>query len=111
MKSLRFVFFVVTIFSFGISFGKSEPYTIKKDLLTEWLVYDENQYKPFAQQEDIHTIYFFINANKFGGDYLTVTSAYDFTLFVNGKLAAENGKRFSLDSLASVFGSTSLLIG
>jgi hypothetical protein len=85
-------------------------FTVKQDLTAEFKIYKDEQYLPYAGQDDIYTIYFFIDAEKFSGDYLHLITANKFAMFINGKLAAVNGTRFSIDSLSKTFGSSNLLV-
>jgi hypothetical protein len=73
---------------------------VKKDLSSEWLVYENGRFTKFDGQE-ASTIYIEINASRFAGDFLSIASASRFHLFINGKLAADGSTlQLSLDSLA-----------
>jgi hypothetical protein len=101
---------LILFFGYAESPAMVEQLQLKKDLSTEWLVYEKGTYQKFDRQA-ISTIYLHLNANQYAGDVLVVESSESFTLFINGKLSA-TGSRFKLDvdSLSKTF-SSRLLIG
>jgi hypothetical protein len=90
--------------------SQPKAFTVKQDLTVEFKIFQDEQYAPYINQENIHTIYFFIDSEKFAGDYLHLRSVNKFVMFINGKLASASGERFSIDSLSKVFGSSNLLV-
>jgi hypothetical protein len=104
------IFFLFSFFIFYNAVSQPLAFTVKENLQGEWTVYNGEKYEPYTTGENTHTVYFFIDAEKFSGDYLRIASAHDFTLFVNGKLASLAGHDFNLDSLTKKFGASPLLI-
>ncbi len=91
----------------------AQQFSLKKDLQTEWMVYEEKGYVPFAGREDAaQTIYFWLDAETYSADRLLLESPRHFDVFVNGQVAG-GGTRLVLavDSLAKVFGTSNLLVG
>lgn len=89
---------------------------VAKDLQGEWMVYEDGGYRPFENGKDsgIDAIYFWLDVNKYRGQYLQVEGRYEKALFVNGKLkksGATERMLFSVDSLGSDFFTSSLLVG
>jgi hypothetical protein len=81
------------------------PVTVK-DLRSEWLKFDQGTYQPVAAQanKDLHTIYFFVKASSFKGQYLSIKSTEDWNLFLNGMLIQSGKSReLSIDSLARIY--------
>jgi len=97
------------------SFSAEELYVVA-DLQTEWLVFDDGEYRPYTKQVDagVDVIYFRLDVNRHKGRYLQIAGKYTSAIFVNGKLLAsgklEDG-RYSMDSLRDEFFSSTLLIG
>jgi hypothetical protein len=108
MKKLQ-VLLLLCLTTYNV-WSAPKAFTVKQDLTPEFKIFDEEQYLPYANQDNVHTIYFFIDSEKFSGDYLHLTSVNKFVMFINGKLASDNGERFSIDSLSKVFGSANLLV-
>ncbi len=111
MKGIRLIFYLGLLLTSLNALAREKAFTAKKSLSKDWRIYQNDKFEAFTNQKNVHTVYLFIDANKFGGDYLEVNSVRDFTLFVNGKLASISGHQFNIDSLAKIFASTSLLIG
>jgi len=91
----------------------AQQFSLKKDLQTEWMVYEEKGYVPFAGREDAaQTIYFWLDAETYSADRLLLESPRHFDVFVNGQVAG-GGTRLALaaDSLAKAFGTSNLLVG
>jgi hypothetical protein len=79
---------------------------VVKDLRSEWLRFDQGTYRPLAGQptKDLHTVYFFVKASSFKGQYLSIKSTEDWNLFVNGMLIQSGRSRqLSIDSLALAY--------
>ena len=85
-------------------------HVVKKDLVPDWQVFTDNHYESFSDNRQHKTIYFLVNADKFSHDKLCIHAAEPFSLFVNGKLAAEQNGKFSIDSLAKKYSSAHLMI-
>jgi len=83
---------------------------VKKDLGHDWQVFTNNHYESFSDNRKLKTIYFLVNADKFSRDKLCIHATEPFSLFINGKLAAEQNGKFSIDSLAKKYSSSRLLI-
>lgn len=93
--------------------GAASPvFTTKKDLQADWRIYENNKYENFTdQKEKVSTIYFWVDTDKFSGDYLFISSPARFIMFVNGKLSSEGiRKRYNIDSLAQSFKSSRIQI-
>jgi len=104
-----FLFFLTLVIS-----SQAQELKLKKDFHKNWLIYQENGYKPFDEnKEDNKTIYFWLEASKFSGDSLLIESTEPFALFVNTQLmyASETKIIVSIDSLQSLFSSPEMLIG
>ncbi len=83
---------------------------VKKDLKTEWKVFQDNKYVSFSEaQGSISSVYFLLNVAEFGQDALFIKDTDPFSLFVNGKFVA-NTKQITLkiDSIGKVFSSTAI---
>jgi hypothetical protein len=109
MKKSFLIFIGIFIFSVNLSCGQ-QAFTVKESLVREWMVFENGRYEPFADQKDIHTVYFALKTDKYAGDYLSIRTKHKFTLFINGVLATDAGSKFNVDSLAKVFRSTSLWV-
>ncbi len=87
---------------------------VVKDLRSGWMEYSEATYKPLntvAQLSDIHTIYFFVKAPSFKGQYLFISSNEEWNLFINGKIISSEKKQLlSVDSLGALY-AAELFIG
>jgi hypothetical protein len=81
------------------------PATVK-DLRSEWLQFDQGIYQPIAGQPvtELQTIYFFVKASSFKGQYLSIKSTKDWNLFLNGMLIQSGQSRqFNIDSLGHIY--------
>jgi hypothetical protein len=79
---------------------------VVKNLRADWLAYSDERYHPVANDDlvDLRTVYFPVNANAFKGQYLSITGAEEWSLFVNRKLIFSGTRqRFSIDSLAQLY--------
>jgi len=91
-----------------------QEYTVLKDLKAEWQVNQEDRFGPFEKKTgDVSTVYFWIEAAKYPGVALHVSSTEPVALFVNGQLAAQHstGLYLKIDSLRKVFHAPVLQIG
>jgi hypothetical protein len=111
MISIRKVFFILTL---TLPFtSPCQTLSVVKDLKAEKLKFEESQYVRAEADEALQTSYFLIEALTYEGNYLQIDATRDFTLFVNGQLAASARRdgRYSIDSLRQQFGSPRLQIG
>lgn len=78
---------------------------VKKDLRTDWLIYEDNAYGPFLSRSSlqVNTIYVHLNEHLFKGDRLLIESPNPFSFFLNGELLFDQRTRLSIsiDSLAT----------
>jgi hypothetical protein len=78
------------------------------DLRQEWQVFDGKEYRAPKENElkAFSTVYFPVDARKYGGQDLRLSALERAHVFVNGKLlgAFEEETRYSLDSLRAIFG-------
>ncbi len=75
--------------------------------------YVEGRYQPVGAvlSNDLHTTYFEVNSAKFKGQYLSIASTEEWSLFLNGRLIYSGKEQiFGLDSLARLY-STDLFVG
>ncbi len=93
--------------------SQAQEVTLKKDFHNEWLIYQNNEYEPYAEDtKDVTTIYFRLEASKFSGDSLLLESTEPFALFINGQLIypSETKIILAIDSLQSLLSAPTLLI-
>jgi hypothetical protein len=110
MMRQHLVFFFLC-FTSVIGLCGPKAFTVKENLQSDWKIFLDERYQPYNDQAEAKTIYFFLDASKFSGDYLRIVAVNDFALFVNGKLAGISGRDFNIDSLSREFGTNDLLIG
>jgi hypothetical protein len=86
--------------------------TLVKDLSSDWTVFKDDRYETFESgTSGINTVYFRIDASSLSQGKLNIKSSRKFEMFVNGQAADESKNGwYKIDSLASVFGSSNLLI-
>lgn len=85
--------------------GATEPVEVK-DLRPHWLHYTDGNYQSVGTSpiNDLHTIYFYVKPQAFKGHNLSINSAEDWDLFVNGSLIfSGRDQLFSMDSLAHLY--------
>lgn len=80
---------------------------VKKDLESEWRVYQNDQYQLYADAERAATsIYFQIRLAEFDKDVLYINDTETFSFFINGKFVASTQHlTLKVDSLRKVFSS------
>ncbi|HEY3405067.1 MAG TPA: DUF4271 domain-containing protein [Ohtaekwangia sp.] len=109
MKVLtRFIlFFCIT----PLSLMAQEWFT-RKDLRSDWKVYEGNTYKPFhMDQEEVGSVYFEVSVDKYSKDYLHISSSKTFSLFANGQLITRDQNiSLKIDSLARMLSAYSISI-
>lgn len=86
--------------------------TVVRDLKGDWLEYDVEGYRHVGDQgPSRHTIYFTVDAAKYKGQQLSISSRTEWHLLIDGKLIFSGWKgSFDLDSLSSRY-SPSLFCG
>lgn len=76
-----------------------------KDLRPDWMEYTHDHYQ-FLNTSDLsklRAVYFRVNTPSIKGQFLSIVSEEEWTLFMNGRLIFSGWKhRFSLDSLSAV---------
>ncbi|WKZ59737.1 MAG: DUF4271 domain-containing protein [Cyclobacteriaceae bacterium] len=96
----RFFLLLIVV---GITTGlEAQHRFVKKNLQSEWQVFDDNAYRPFtAGDEGVHTIYIRFEPDHFKGDTLNIASINTFSLFIQGKLWIDKATSLNLavDSL------------
>lgn len=111
MISIRKVFIVLTL---ALPFpSPGQTLSVVKDLKAEKLKFENDEYVRAGAEEALQTSYFLIEALTYEGNYIQIEATKDFTLFVNGQLAASsrNEGKYSIDSLRQQFASPRLQIG
>ncbi len=85
--------------------GWTSAPVVVKDLRPQWIQYSEGSYKPVQQvPDDLRTVYFFLRADGFKGQYLSIASPERINLFVNGRMVASGKTLFlGLDSLSTLY--------
>jgi hypothetical protein len=104
---------ILTIILFAQRDSTPGQYQVIHDFQSEWRVYANDQFRPFDEQnERISTVYFLLDAGKYPGTYLAITSPEPYALFINGKLMqrATTPMRMSIDSLALTHNTQSLQV-
>src|SRR5689334_17108753 len=103
MVLIRRIFFLLALSLPFALVGQS--FSLKKDMSSERLKFQNDDYVRAEPGELLQTSYFLIRASDH--DYLEITSAKNFSLFVNGKMAtpALNRTWYNVDSLKSAFSS------
>jgi hypothetical protein len=88
----------------GTTLPAQEKFTVKKDLKSEWLSYDGNQFKKIEDggTEGRHGIHFVVDSKMSRDEHLLIKSRRPFFLFLNGKLLREGSGALilPLDSLS-----------
>ncbi len=105
---------LVFIFLSLVTASQAQELKSKKDFRKEWLIYQDDIYKPYVENiDDLKTIYFWLEASRYSGDSLWIESTDPFALFVNAQLIYPTETKIvvSIDSLQSVFNTSKLLIG
>ncbi|HEU5292069.1 MAG TPA: DUF4271 domain-containing protein [Cyclobacteriaceae bacterium] len=108
-SALLIIVFLVT----GFAAKSQDQFTLKKDLRESWQIFSDDSYSTFNEDEIVHTIYFSVNANKYKGDYLILSGENPFSVFLNGKLIADQHSdlALSIDSLNSLVSTSALFLG
>jgi hypothetical protein len=103
-------FFVILHYSVA-----QENFLEIKDLRSEWLVYANNTYKPYAEREENSPVivYFVLDAKVYKGSRLLLVSNQAFSVFLEGVLVQDQVMRLnaSVDSLIYLFNKNPLFIG
>jgi hypothetical protein len=100
----RALFLVFSLLLFADA-SAQQQFFVKKDLKDQWLVIDDQAYKPFnnGSANGLRTIYFTVGANQFPSALLQIWSAKPYSVFINGKITthATGFTTLPLDSLSS----------
>lgn len=98
----RYIFLISNTLLSSNLFGQ-EKFTIKQDLRTEWMTYEDGGYKPLGNVvvNGRNTVYFQLAPERYPASYLRLRSGNPFFLFMNGKVMGEfrGTVAFNLDSL------------
>lgn len=107
---IRTVLLIILLVAIGLVGECHDPFVLKKDLNENWQVFIGDTYSAYDDEETVHTIYFSVNANHFRGDYLVLANDLPFSVFVNGKLIADEklNVAFSIDSLKRTISTSAL---
>lgn len=94
----------------GLETKSQDQWVIKKDLQPEWLVYTSGSYVNYEHDDPYNTIYFSLNARKFSGDHLVISSQQNFSVWMNNQLLIDqkNEVKFLIDSLSTLAGPSTL---
>jgi hypothetical protein len=107
---LLFLFLVVLL----VNGHAQQIFSIEKNLRQEWMEYDNGLYQVMPDERFTveNTIYIKVDANRFPGRYLAVSSDRSFFIFINGMLSGEVAEKtlMNLDSLTTSYGTASFLI-
>jgi len=88
---------------------EAQDFPIMKDFRDEWKVYQNDQFESFdTKKSKVTTIYFMLDAAKFPGTALRVSSPELFALFINGQLMGKRSTymKLDVDSLRDIFQSS-----
>jgi hypothetical protein len=104
--------FIVLALAIPLS-STAQTFSVVKDLKSDRLKFEEDEYVKAEEDEALQTSYFLIDAKAHEGAWLHVSAGKDFSMFVNGQLADadKRDKRYSLDSLKQQFASPQLIVG
>lgn len=89
-----------------VSFAQQEHFSTKKDLTSEWLVFDHDHYRKLENGEQPGGVrYCKLEPARYAGDVLYIASHKPFTLYINGQLiTSDHGRKmYSLDSLKKLY--------
>ncbi len=105
---------LVFLFSQAITFiTAGQDYPVIKDFKNEWKVYQNDRFEAFeAREGSVSTIYFLLDATKFPGTKLRISSPESFALFINGQLVGKGNTimQLGVDSLRDTFQSSFLQV-
>jgi len=103
-------FFSLFLIYLVVSSLHAQSLQVEKDLKQEWLVYEQDQYKPYTGDGNTNTIYLRIDSREHLNDFIRIRSSESFNILVNG-LVCGSGNHFQLpiDSLAKAHNTTTLL--
>ncbi len=102
---------VTILFLVAVASKAECQWYLKKDLQSEWKSYVHQTYVPFNNHEKLgRTIYFSVDPTLYKGDYLKLSSAKEFSIFLNSKLLLDRVSRYtlSIDSLQEEYPKSSL---
>lgn len=93
----------------AIFIADAQDFPIQKDFRDEWKIYQNDQFQSFDREKGkATTIYFMLDAARFPGTTLRVSSPELFALFINGQLMGKRSTNMNLDvdSLRDIFQSS-----
>ena len=98
------IFFVTILLLSYASLYAQEKFTIKKNLRSGWMAFEDGSYKPLPEFPftDVRTVYFELKGDPQPGAYLRLNSARPYFVFINGNVTGEyeGNAEFNLDSLS-----------
>ena len=104
MKINQYIFLILLL-ACGTQLCDAQKLIVKKDLKSDWKIYQDDQYSSYAEAgEDASSVYFQIRLAEFSKDFLVIHDTEIFNLFVNGKFVASTQHlTLKIDSLRKVF--------
>jgi hypothetical protein len=106
-----FLFFSCLLFTQRVG---AQDFFVLKDFQSEWQVFQGGRYVPFeTSDEQIKTIYFWLEPSQFRSNLLRLESNEPYTVFINGQLLTHRstGLDLPIDSLGQIFPAPVLLVG
>ena len=88
LARLVLVSFLFVLYSSAFA---QEKFTVRKDLRSAWMTFEDGSYKPLGEIPftGLNSIYFELESNVLPGSYLRLVSDKSYFLFVNGKVSGE----------------------
>lgn len=105
-RRARILFFAVLTATVIHADAQDRQLIVRKDFQAEWKVYNEGEYVPFSTYKGgVKTIYFPVEVYSFKGDYLSIKSNRNFSLFINGQILKSHQQhiRIPVDTLRKYF--------
>lgn len=108
---LRIFFIVLFIVSSRSPVISQTSWFVVEDLQPTWMIFQDGEYIP-ARGDVRKTIYINLDASRFSGKKLLVSSKQSWSFFINGKLKGsyKTARNFDLDSLRAEFHSSNFFI-
>lgn len=106
MKINQYIFLILLL-ACGTQLCYAQKLIVKKDLKSDWKVYQDDQYSPYTEaDEKASSVYFQIRLAEFSNDLLYLHDTETFSLFINGKFVTSTQHlTLKIDSLRKVFSS------
>jgi hypothetical protein len=100
---MKHYFFIACCFA--VSFCRAQSPVVSHDLQSDWLIFKNNTYVPYQQEEDCNTIYLQVKAGEGSGDYLQIRSKQPIAIFLNQQYLAQGNStlHLSIDSLRKLY--------